>query len=266
MKTILTGWFLSAALLAQTTANPATPPMPRDAQGHPDLTGVWQPGSTRPGTWEEANSGGGFGGGPVGRGARGGPPPRPEPAPYQDWAKAKVQESFNLRGIDDPQARCLMGGVPRSSTMGLFPMQIVQTPAQVIFLYEYFHEFRVVPLNAKHPDDLEPAFMGDSVGHWEGDTLVVDVTGFNDKTWIGPVGSFHSEAMHLIERYTRVDANRVNYEATVEDPKVLTKPWIIRTSMMLRPGTRLREYECEENNTDLKRYEELLKNESLFRR
>ena len=108
--------------------------------------------------------------------------------------------------------------------------------------------------------------MGDSVGHWEGDTLVVDVTSFNDKTWIGPTGSFHSEAMHVTERYTRVDYNRINYEPTVEDPKVLTKPWVTKSSIMLRPGTRLREYECVENNTDIQHYEELLKNESLFRR
>jgi hypothetical protein len=236
--------------------------MPRTADGKPDMTGVWQGGSNRAGTWEEAN-----GPQPAGaaRGGRGAAPAR-EPAPYQDWAKAKVQESFNRRGIDDPDARCLMAGTPRSTTIGLFPMQIVQTPTQVIILYEVFHAFRVIPLNAKHPDDLESSYMGDSVGHWEGDTLVVDVIGFNDKTWIGPTGSFHSEAMHVVERYTRVDYNRINYDVTVEDPKVLTKPWVMHNSIMLRPGTRLREYECNENNSDIQHYEELLKDESVFRR
>jgi hypothetical protein len=252
---------------------PKLPLMPRTAEGKPDLTGVWQGGSTRPGTWEEANAGPGPDGRPsvAGAPAATGPAtaaaiPRPEPAPYQEWAKARVQESFDRRAIDDPTARCLMGGVPRSTTVGLFPMQIAQTPTQVIILYEYFHEYRVIPLNAKHPDDLEPSYMGDSVGHWEGDTLVVDVTGFNDRTWIGPVGSFHTEAMHVTERYTRVDRDRINYEAIVEDPNVLTKPWTLRSSIMLRSGTRLREYECVENNTDIQHYEELLKNESLFRR
>jgi hypothetical protein len=233
------------------------PPMPRTADGKPDMTGVWQGGSTRAGTWEEANSPGALGGGPA---------PVREPAPYQDWARAKVQESFNRRGIDDPMARCLMAGTPRTTTVGLFPMQIVQTPAQVVILYELLHAFRVIPLNAKHPDDLEPGYMGDSVGHWEGDTLVVDVISFNDKTWIGPTGSFHSEAMHVTERYTRVDYNRINYDVTVEDPKVLTKPWITHSSIMLRPGTRLREYECAENNSDIQNYEDLLKDESVFRR
>jgi hypothetical protein len=272
MKLLLLGCAFCVVAFAQ--APPKTyPPMSRDAAGHPDMTGVWQYGSTRVGTWEEANGDGGFGGGPPSSGgvapgpARRGPAPVREPAPYQDWAKAKVQESFNRRGIDDPTARCYMAGVPRSTTMsGLFPMQIVQTPTQVIILYEVFRAYRVIPLNVKHPDDLEPTYMGDSVGHWEGDTLVVDVTSFNDKTWIGPTGSFHSTDMHVVERFTRVDYNRINYEATVEDPKVLTKPWIIRSSMMLRPGTRLREYECAENNTDMQRYEDLLKDESVFRR
>jgi hypothetical protein len=264
----LTLLFAGIALAQQTPAQPATPPMPRTADGKPDMTGVWQGGSNRPGTWEQANTPGGLGSGPApagtGRG-RGAPPPR-EPAPYQDWAKPKVQESFDRRGIDDPIARCLMAGIPRTTTVGLFPMQIVQTPTQVIMLYELLHAFRVIPLNAKHPDDLEPGYMGDSAGHWEGDTLVVDVISFNDRTWIGATGTFHSDAMHVTERYTRVDYNRINYDVTVEDPKVLTKPWIMHNSIMLRPGTRLREYECAENNSDIQHYEQLLKDESIFRR
>ena len=273
---MLNGVSLACALLTlaglaqaqQTPAKTATPPMPRTADGKPDMTGVWQGGSNRVGTWEEANSPPPVGSGPAraagGRAAA--PLPPRQPAPYQDWAKAKVQESFDRRGIDDPMARCLMAGIPRSTTVGLFPLQIIQTPTQVIMLYEVFHEFRVIPLNAKHPDDIEPSYMGDSVGHWEGDTLVVDVIGFNDRTWIGATGTFHSEAMHVTERYTRVDYNRINYDVTVEDPKVLTKPWIIHSSIMLRPGTRLREYECAENNTDIQHYEQLLKDESVFRR
>jgi hypothetical protein len=258
-------WLVALVLIAPGAAwAQKTPPMPRTAAGKPDMTGVWQGGSTRVGTWEEANASGTLGGGPapaaVGRG------PVRQPAPYQDWAKAKVQESFDRRGIEDPMARCLMAGIPRSTTMGLFPMQIVQTPTQVIMLYEVFHEFRVIPLNAKHPDDVEPTYMGDSVGHWEGDTLVVDVTGFNDRTWIGATGTFHTQAMHVTERYTRVDYNRINYDQTVEDPKVLTGPWVTHSSLMLRNGTRLREYECAENNSDIQHYEQLLKDESLFRR
>ena len=101
--------------------------------------------------------------------------------------------------------------------------------------------------------------MGNSVAHWEGDTLVVDVIGFNDKTWLSGTGTFHSEDLHITERYTRVDKDRIDYEVTMEDPKVLTKPWKLTSSLMLREGTRLEEYICAENNLDPARYEQLLK-------
>lgn len=152
------------------------------------------------------------------------------------------------------------------TTVGLFPMQIVQTPKTIVMMYEYLNAFRIIPINAKHPDDLEPSFMGDSVGHWEGDTLVVDVTSFNDRTWLPGTGTFHSDALHVTERYTRTDKDTIQYEATMEDPKVLTKPWVYRTTIMLREGTRLREYVCEENNQDKGAYEKLLKDETVFRR
>jgi hypothetical protein len=246
--------------------------IPRTADGKPDFTGVWQAGSNRRGTWEEANAGGGLGGGPAPAAAPAAPakakngPPARESAPYQPWAAKKVLESFNRRGIDDPVAACLPPGVPRVTTVGLFPMQIVQTPQTIVMMYEYLNAFRAIAINGKHPDDLEPGFMGDSVGHWEGDTLVVDVTGFNDKTWLTGTGTFHSEELHVTERYTRVDQDTIQYEATMEDPKVLTKPWVFRTTIMRRDGTRLREYVCEENNLDRGRYEQLLKDESIFRR
>lgn len=242
-----------------------SPKIPRAADGKPDLTGVWQGGSNRIGTWEEANAGGGTNAttGQITpfavRGAQ-------EKAPYQPWAADKVLESFNRRGIDDPMARCLSPGVPRTTTMGLFPMQIVQTPKTIVMLFEVFHVFRVIQIDAKHPEDLEASFMGDSVGHWDGDTLVVDVIGFNDKTWLAGTGTFHSDKLHVVEKFTRMDENTIAYEVTMEDPEVLTKPWVQRSTIMLRPGTRLREYECAENNTDLDRYEKLLKDDSVFRR
>ena len=244
--------------------------VPRAADGKPDFTGVWQANSTRRGTWEEANSDGSITGlqPDAQAGARAARPrvPAREPAPYQPWAAKKVLESFNRRGIDDPVAQCLAPGVPRVTTVGLFPMQIVQTPQTIVMMYEYLNTFRIIPINAKHPDDLEPTFMGDSVGHWEGDTLVVDVTSFNDRTWLVSTGTFHSDQLHVVERYTRVDYDTIRYEARMEDPKVLTKPWVFRTSIMRRDGTRLREYECEENNLDRERYDKLLKDESVFRR
>jgi hypothetical protein len=227
----------------------STPPVPRTADGKPDLNGVWQPGSDKAGTWEEANQGVGV---PEPRSrppvTRGGPPP------YQPWAAQKVADSLKLRRADEPVARC----IPQLDMPGiaLYPIQFVQNAQMIVILIEPRHNFRLIPLNAKHPDDLDPAYVGDSVGRWDGDTLVVDVTGFKEQT---SGVSIHSDALHIVERFTRVDYNTINYEALVEDPKALTKPYTITSKIMLRPGTRLQEYVCEENNQDPARFEKLLK-------
>jgi hypothetical protein len=259
--------FIMMALLQA----PAKKPVPRTANGKPDLTGVWQGGSTVRGNWDDANGGTGVGGSgrnpaaPVALSSNDRPAGR-EGAPYQPWAAKKVLEAFNRRGIDDPTALCLPAGLPRTVMLGLFPQQIIQTPTQVVILYEYMNVFRVIPLNAKHPDDLIPSYMGDSVGHFEGDTLVVDVTGFNDKTWLAGTGTFHTDALHVTERYTRIDKDQINYDVTMEDPNVLTKPWTLHSTIMLREGTRLQEYVCAENNIDPERYEKLLKDGVNFTR
>src|SRR5579864_278818 len=234
----------------------ATPPVPRTADGKPDLNGVWQPGSDKPGTWEEANQGVGV---PEPRSrppvTRGGPPP------YQPWAAQKVADSLKLRRADEPVARC----IPQLDMPGisLYPIQFVQNAQMIVILIEPRHNFRLIPLNAKHPDDLDPAYVGDSVGHWEGDTLVVDVTGFKEQ--MSGV-SIHSDALHIVERFTRSDYNTINYEALVEDPKALTKPYTITSKIMLRPGTRLQEYVCEENNQDPAQFEKLLKDGLVTRK
>jgi hypothetical protein len=243
--------------------------VPRGSDGKPDLTGVWQGGSSRPGKWEDANNG-------LGVGGTGKDPSAPPslasqqvitaPAPYQPWAAARVLEYFNRRGIDDPVGLCLPPGVPRQVLVGLFPIEIVQTPRKVVFMYEYMHVFRSIPIDAPHSPDLVPTYLGDSVGRWEGDTLVVDVVGFNDKTWLTGNGTFHSEDLRVTERYTRVSKDQINYEARIEDPKVLTGPWTIRTTMMLREGTRVQEYICAENNQDPGQYERLLKEGVKFER
>jgi hypothetical protein len=245
--------------------------VPRGPDGKPDLTGVWQGGSNVRGSWEDANAGLGIGG----SGRNPDTPAIPssservpgrEAAPYQEWAAKKVLESYKKRGIDDPTSICLPPGLPRAAMLGLFPQKIVQTPKEIVILYEYMNVFRTIPLNAKHPDDLLPSYMGDSVGHWEGDTLVVDVIGFNDKTWLAGTGTFHSEALHIVERYTRVDKDQINYDVTMEDPNVLTKPWTLHTTIMLREGTRLEEYICQENNGTPAEYEKLIKDGVRFAR
>jgi hypothetical protein len=260
-------WALAMLLCATTV----WAQVPRMAGGHPDLTGVWQGGSTTAGSWDDANGGTGVGGSgknpaaPTVLSSNDRPAGR-EGAPYQDWAAKKVLESFNRRGIDDPTAQCLPGGIPRSVTLGLFPQQFVQTPTQIVMLYEYMNVFRVIPFAAKHPDDILPSYMGNGIGRWEGDTLVVDSIGFNDKTWLAGTGTFHSESLHIVERFTRVNKDRINYEVTMEDPKVLTKPWKLASSLMLREGTHLDEYICAENNLDPQRYEKLLKDGVKFTR
>lgn len=259
---------LAASMPAQEA--PKKPPVPRTADGKPDLSGVWQ--------------GGGASGLAFAIGSQNAKAARPgdtavakAPAavvrtpfkpPYQDWILPKVQELRARRNIDDPQARCLLVGVPRITNEPL-PIKIIQTKDEITFLYETFHAFRVIPTDGrKHPDDVEPSFMGDSVAHWDGDTLVVDVIGFNDKTWVGVGGAtLHTEALHVIERYTRVDYDTISYEVTIDDPKAFTKTWnAAPSSLSLRPGERLHEYECIENNEDIVRFEQLLKNENLFRR
>jgi len=255
------------------TANkaPAKSAVPRASDGKPDLTGVWQGGSTQRGSWEETNGGTGVGGSgrdpaaPVTLSSNDRPAGR-EGAPYQPWAAQKVLEAFNRRGIDDPTARCLPAGLPRTVMLGLFPQQFVQTSKQIVMLYEYMNVFRVIPLNAKHPADVLPSYLGNSVGRWEGDTLVVDTIGFNDKTWLAGTGTFHTDALHTVERFTRVDKDRINYEITMEDPNVFTKPWKLTTTLMLREGTRLEEMVCAENNIDLERYEKLLNEGVKFTR
>jgi hypothetical protein len=240
----------------------ATTGVPRTADGKPDLTGVWQGGNGRRGTWEEANSGLGVGGTGLDPTAPANPASQQvitEPAPYKPEAAARVMESFNKRGIDDPAGLCLPLGVPRLALVGLFPIQIVQTPTQVVILHEYMSVFRVIPLNAEHRTDVAPTYMGDSVGRWEGDTLVVDVVNFNDKGWLTGTGTFHTDALHVTERYTRVDKDQIDYVVTMEDPNVLTKPWTVKTTLMLREGTQLQEYVCAENNVETAHYEKILK-------
>jgi hypothetical protein len=271
---ITTAALLSVSAFAQAPKQAATQKssaIPRTASGKPDLTGVWQGGSTQRGSWEEANGGTGVGGSgrnpaaPVALSSNDRPAGR-EGAPYQPWAAKKVLEAFNRRGIDDPTSRCLPAGIPRTVTLGLFPQQFVQTPTQIIMLYEYMNVFRVIPFASKHPDDIIPSYLGSAIARWEGDTLVVDSIGYNDQTWLAGTGTFHTDALHTIERFTRVDKDRINYEITMEDPNVLTKPWILQSSLMLREGTRLEEYTCAENNIDPDRYEKLLKDGVKFTR
>ena len=154
--------------------------------------------------------------------------------PYQPWAAAKRQDitanHTNPRGPGDidPQASCLLGGVPRVTYQEVTGIRIHQVPGNVILTYEFNHAYRVIPLDGRpHVGRAIALWMGDSRGHWEGNTLVVDVTNHTDRTWFDVVGTFHSDAMHVVERFTFVDSATIQYEATITDPKVFTRPWKI---------------------------------------
>jgi hypothetical protein len=244
--------------LAQRQNTPAK--IPRAADGKPDLSGIWITGALslligdkEARAIQDADR------------AAGRTLPPPEALSYQPEAEAKRQYYLARRGIDDPMAQCFLSGVPRITTRPL-PFQIIQMKDQVLLLYEAHHAFRIVPTDGRnHPDDIEPSFLGDSVGRWDGDTLVVDVTGFNEKTWLAGVGTIHSDKLHVVERYTRDSADTIRYDVTVEDPGVLTKAWHEHEIFRLRPNERLREYECIENNEDLLRFEKLLQTDPALR-
>src|SRR4051812_41555413 len=190
-------------------------PVPRAADGKPDLSGIWITGALQLLIGEEAARAIQKADAEAGRTAA-----SREPPPYNPAAEARRQAYLARRGIDDPMARCLLSGVPRITTRPL-PFQIVQLPGQIILLYEAHHGFRIVPTDGRpHPDDAEPSYLGDSVARWEGDTLLVDVTSFNDKTWLAGVGTIHSEKLHVVERYTRDSFETIRYEVTMEDPDV----------------------------------------------
>jgi hypothetical protein len=146
--------------------------------------------------------------------------------------------------------KCLPRGVP--DTIGEpYPIQIVQTPSLVVILYEAGDMFRVIPTDGRpHPKDLDPTWMGNSVGHWEGDTLVVDVTGVNDKVSVGEYR--HTTAFHLVERFQRTAYDTLKYSATIEDPNVFAAPWTEVGTFTLHPEWNIQEYVCEENNHDYK--------------
>ncbi|HJR69252.1 MAG TPA: hypothetical protein VKA43_04370, partial [Gammaproteobacteria bacterium] len=159
-------------------------------------------------------------------------------------------ESFRVEAREDDLGTgvtCLPPGVP-AATMLPFPLQIVQRPDVLVILYEAYHQFRIVPIGREHADYLAPAFMGHSVARWDGDTLVVDVRGFNDKTIVA--GHRHTEDLRVTERYRRISFETIEYEALVEDPKVFAAPLRYAGTLTLHPEWEIGEYVCTENDQD----------------
>jgi len=214
--------FTAASILASSVwvgQAVAATDIPRAADGKPDFSGIWQTLSTA--EWDlephaarkDAPAGLGVVEGNV--------------IPYQAWALAKKKENFEKRATLDPQTKCYMPGVPRV-TYTPFPFQIFQSDKELTLLYEYAHSVRTIYTNgSSHPAGHIDWWLGDSRAKWEGDTLVVDVIDFNDETWFDRSGNFHSDELHVVERYKLIDADHIQYDARIEDPKVFTKPWNI---------------------------------------
>ena len=220
---------------AQTTPTGAT--LPRASDGKPDLTGVWQAFTTANYDLQDHAARLGV---PAGQGVVEG-----NEIPYKPGALAKKQENARTRETNDPEAKCFLLGVPRTM-YAPFPFQIVYSPAYMAIFSEYAHTTRSVFMNSEHPEGPIEWFMGDSRGHWDGDTLVVDVRHFTDLTWFDRAGNYHSADLHVVERYSLVTPDHIQYEATIEDPTVYTRPWKISFVLYRRkePNVRVLEYEC----------------------
>ena len=227
-------------------------PIRRMPDGKPDLTGIYS-----------ANAGGANYGlekhdrdflTPATRGVVVDPPDGK--LPYQPWARTeRIERELPHRGYEDPTAHCFVAGVPRSMYTPS-PYQILQTPGYVVLLFERM-SWRQIPLDGRaHIPDNVRLWMGDSVGHWEGDTLVVDTTNLNGKAWMNEVGDVLSYAAHVVERFIPVDADNITYRATVTDPIAFTRPWTIEIPLR-RTDEELLEIACHEDNGDLQHLKEV---------
>jgi hypothetical protein len=226
---------------------------PRTADGKPDLNGIWQALNSANWDIQDHSMGPGL---LVTLGAAGAVPPglgvvEGNEIPYLPAAAKKKKENFANRLTLDPEIKCYLPGVPRATYMPQ-PFQIIQGAKSIMIAYQYAAAVRTIPMDNPGPS-LADSWMGWSAGHWEGDTLVVDVTGFNDQTWFDRAGNFHSEALHVVERYTPRSPDTLLYEATIEDPKIFSRPW--KMSMPLyrhvEKNAQLLEFKCVEFSEEI---------------
>ena len=220
---------LTMAILALTPVKGQAPTTYKASQtqdGHPDLQGVWQAVNTAVWNIQDHPAQLGI---PAGQGIVEG-----NEIPYLPLALARRQENFRNRLTEDPEAKCCMVGTPRIKYMP-YPFEIVQTPNQITILYEYVHTSRHIYLNSKHPEGSRSnGSWAIRAARWDGDSLVVDVVHFTDQNWFDRSGNYHSDSMHLVERWTRTSADHLWYEATVEDPAVFARPFKIRFPLYRR--------------------------------
>jgi len=206
--------FAAPAIFPQ-AANPSKP------AATPDLTGVWMIDQFHPALF-----------------------PKGSAPPFTPWAEDKFKKADTL--VNDPNLACLPHGIPRAMFVPL-PIEFIQIPGRVLIHVEAGNQLREVYLNRSHKEDIGPTYNGDSIGKWDGDTLVVDTVGFNDITWLDHVGLPHTESLHVVERIRRVDHDTLVDDFTIEDPKAYTKPWTTSQTYHLKPGWEIAEYVCDNN-------------------
>jgi hypothetical protein len=178
---------------------------------------------------------------------------KPVEVPFNAAGKKFFDEATATNSKDDPEGFCLPPGVPRMMYTP-YPTEIFQLPERVVFVYEGgAHVWRNIWLDGRpQPKDPNPTYLGYSTGKWEGDTLVVDTIGMNDRTWLDAAGHPHGEKLHVTEKFTRTDSNTLKVEATIDDPDYYTKPWTVVTFATWYPNQEILEYICQENNRDLR--------------
>jgi hypothetical protein len=242
------GLLFSNVIWGQTAAR-----IPRMPDGKPNLNGIWQAMNTANWDLVDHPSRPGL---VVALGALGAEPGGPGVVeggeiPYLPEAKAKKKANFENRLTLDPEVKCFLPGVPRATYMP-YPFQILHSAKAVFFAYQYAGAVRNVFLKDPGPAPVD-AWMGQSVGRWDGDTFVIDVTGLDERTWFDRAGDFHSDELHVVERYTLESPNVLNYEATIEDPKTFSRPWKIRMPLYrhVEKNARLMEFKCVEFAEDL---------------
>jgi len=230
---VIVAWMLAGTptLRAQGAA------IPRAADGKPDFSGIWETLSKADDNIEPHSASRIA---PASAGIIEG-----DALPYKPEMLARRKQNFAARASADTEAKCYLPGVPRVMYIQ-HPFQIVQTSGAVLMLFEYVHAVRNVFMNTPHLKGPLDWWMGDSRGTWDGDTLVVDVNNFNEETWFDRAGNFHSDALHVVERYTLADGDHIRYTATIEDPKVFTRPWTMNLVFYrhTEPNFRLLDYEC----------------------
>ncbi len=238
-------------------ARPAAAPAqgyraPRTKDGKPDINGIWQVVNTA--NWDiEAH---GAAPGPFWQlGAEFAVAPglgivEGGPIPYKPEALEKRKQNFTNRMTQDPEVKCYLPGVPRAMYMP-YPFQIIETPQYIMMVFEYAGALRTVYMN--HKDAPADSWMGWSNGKWEGETLVVETSDFNDLSWLDRAGNYHSDALKVTERITAIDKDHLNYEATIEDPKVFTRPWKISMPLyrMIEKNAQILEFKCVEFSEDV---------------